>query len=167
MPEKKGDKTVVEPPRLAMEQSMIIAGLSESYLFGNPMDLAGQWNQFMPYIDRISRQKSDVAYGLCFDLEDGKGIEYVCGIEVSGIEVLPDQLVYKQLPASRYAVFPHYGHVSSIRQTIDSIRKKWLPESSYWVPDDADYFFERYGEQFDAQTGTGDIEIWIPVETQT
>lgn len=28
----------------------------------------------------------------------------------------------------------------------------------------SDFFFERYGENYDAQAGKGDIEIWIPVD---
>jgi predicted transcriptional regulator YdeE len=26
--------------------------------------------------------------------------------------------------------------------------------------------FERYGEAFDARTGTGDIEIWLPIDSK-
>ena len=47
-----------------------------------------------------------------------------------------------------------------------TIWNKWLPESEVRhdckavdAPD-----FERYGEQFDARTGMGGVEIWLPAK---
>ncbi|MDR8393738.1 effector binding domain-containing protein [Aliifodinibius sp. S!AR15-10] len=94
------------------------------------------------------------------------GIEYVCGVEVSDdIEAsdLPENIELKQLPSFSYAVFQHEGHVSIIRQTCDAIFQEWVPQSGYEKPQDADFFFEQYGEDFDPQKGTSDIEIWIPI----
>lgn len=110
---------------------------------------------------------SNMAYGICFDLDNGEGIEYVCGVEVSedtDASDLPKDFELKKLPSFTYAVFDHEGHVSAIRQTCDAIWKDWLPESGYEKPKEADCFFERYGEEYDPQAGKGDIEIWIPVE---
>ncbi len=59
-------------------------------------------------------------------------------------------------------MFSHREHVSTIRRTINTIWSKWLPESGEQAADAAD--FERYGEEFDPWTGTGGLEIWIPIE---
>ena len=44
---------------------------------------------------------------------------------------------------------------------------KWLEQSDYRCVDagaDAPDFLERYGEEFDPQTGTGGIEVWVPIK---
>jgi len=109
-------------------------------------------------------QKGKVAYGLCLPLENNKGIEYICGVEILNTDNLPDDLSVKQLPGNMYAIFKHDGHVSTLRQTLDNIWKNWVPVSGYSPPEGENYFFERYGETFDPVKGEGDIEIWIPVK---
>jgi len=65
------------------------------------------------------------------------------------------------------AVFSHPGHVSTIRHTARAIGEEWLPQSgrepaqpSRGEPN----LIERYGRQFDPNTGTGDIELWLPIK---
>jgi AraC family transcriptional regulator len=58
-------------------------------------------------------------------------------------------------------VFSHRGHVSTMRSTVYTIWNKWLPASGYKVADAPD--FERYDESFDAESGRGTIEIWLPI----
>jgi AraC family transcriptional regulator len=55
-------------------------------------------------------------------------------------------------------------HVSRLWNTIDAIGRKWLRDSGYEVAPDALGFFERYDEDFDPQTGTGGMEVWMPVK---
>ena len=45
-----------------------------------------------------------------------------------------------------------------------AIFNDWLPGSGH-VPADAPVF-ERYDERFDARTGMGGFEIWVPIKTQ-
>ncbi|SHF81590.1 AraC family transcriptional regulator [Fodinibius roseus] len=160
--------TSIKPKRIEEHvEPITIAGLSGDYLFSEPMNPSDQWQQLGPHLGRIPGQKENVAYGVCFDLDDGKGIEYLCGVEVTGDTVasdLPNNFELRQLPSFTYVVFDHKGHVSEIRQTCDVIWKEWLPGSDYDKPEEADFFFERYGENYDAQAGKGDIEIWIPVD---
>lgn len=158
----------IEPKRIQENaEPMAVAGLSEDYLFSEPMNPSAQWQQLGPHLGHIPGQKGNVAYGVCFDLDNGKGIEYLCGVEVSddsNASDLPDNFEMRHLPSLTYAVFDHDGHVSEIQQTCDAIWKNWIPESGYEKPEEAEFFFERYGEKYDAQAGKGDIEIWIPVE---
>jgi AraC family transcriptional regulator len=77
------------------------------------------------------------------------------------------RLVHRpEIPANEYAVFAHDGHVSVLRNTFDSAVNDWLPASDFEMGRTGNgepYVLERYGEKFDPMTGTGDIEIWIPV----
>lgn len=154
----------LEPVRFEESQpSMTLAGLSERYSFDAPLDGSAQWKRFASHIGNIPGQKGTVTYGVCFGFGDGEHIEYMCGVEVSGDEALPDELTQRHIPAQHYAVFVHEGHVSDLRQTLDAI-SKWMAESDVERPDGVNFFFERYDERFDSETGTGVIEIWMPVE---
>lgn len=160
--------TGIQPKRIEKDANpMNIAGLSKTCTFGeDTLDAPAQWQKFETLAGKIPSQSGKAAYGICFDIDGGKGIEYVCGVEVpedTSNSDLPGELELKQLSSFTYAVFEHEGHVSGIRQTCDAIWKEWLPESGYKKPDSADFFFERYGENFDPRKGKGDIEIWIPV----
>jgi hypothetical protein len=68
----------------------------------------------------------------------------------------------KMSRAQRYAVFVHLDHVSKLADTIPAIFMKWLPASGH-EPIRNSGFFERYGEDFNVESGRGDIEIWIPI----
>lgn len=66
-----------------------------------------------------------------------------------------------RIPPQTYAVFIHDGHVSDIRRTWKAIFGTWSQNTKYKLVDAPQ--FERYGENFDPETGNNDIEIWIPV----
>jgi AraC family transcriptional regulator len=74
---------------------------------------------------------------------------------------LPDDFATVRVSPQRYAVFRHPGHVSMLRRTHYTIWNKWLPTSSVKFTDGPS--FERYGKDFDARTGAGTIEVWMPV----
>lgn len=158
----------ITPKRIeANVPSKKIAGLAEKYYFGDDVfDPTEQWAKLSSLLGKIPGKKENITYGVSIDLEDAKGIEYLCGVEVFPATTtvdLSDNLHIKQLPTFAYAVFDHNGHVSQIQQTCDLIWKQWFPQSDYRTPEEADFFFERYGKKFDPDQGKGDIEIWIPV----
>jgi AraC family transcriptional regulator len=67
-----------------------------------------------------------------------------------------------RIPARAYAVFTHEGHISTIRRTWMTIFGRWFATSGY--ESDCAPEFERYDHRFDANTGNGAVEIWIPVK---
>lgn len=144
------------------ESPRLIAGLSER--FEAPASAAVLWERFTPHLGTVPGQKGRAAYGVCSTDHDGPGMEYLCGVEVSGAEELPKKFSHRRLPPLRYAVFIHDGPVSTLRQTIDAIWNDSLPTSEFETNDEAGFFFERYGEDFDPQSGTGTIEIWAPIK---
>jgi AraC family transcriptional regulator len=153
----------LEPPRLENAKGLLIAGLRE-----RPETIAAipeQWQRAMAY--RIPNQMGKAAYGLNFNSLSAAGtFEYLAGVEVSDFSGLPSELSRLSIPPQKYAVFTHRGHVSKLSDTCDRIGK-WLPQSGYQHADAdpaAPDFFERYGEDFDPQTGTGGIEVWIPIK---
>ncbi|MPZ55093.1 MAG: hypothetical protein GEU91_01100 [Rhizobiales bacterium] len=152
-----------ETPRFEDGKAMLVAGLAERHC-GTNTGIPAQWQRFAPHIGRVPGQVGRTAYGVVFDsLKDVHSFGYLAGVEVSDLRGLPGGFGHMEIPAQRYAVFPHHRHVSALAGTIDAICKDWFPSSGYRHASDGVDLFERYSEAFDPQTGTGGIETWIPI----
>jgi AraC family transcriptional regulator len=154
-------------PRLENRGPLLIAGLSERHTAETKQNIPQLWQRFVHYIGNVPGQVGKVAYGVCFNMQLAPfSFEYLAGVQVSNFSVLRPEFSQIRVPAQSYAVFLHGDDVSKLPQTLDAIHK-WLPNSGLVVAnggDDAPVFFERYGEGFDPQIGTGDIEVWVPVK---
>lgn len=151
----------IDDPRIETRSGMCIVGLKRVY--SNNESAAGipnQWQDFVPHLGHIPGQQSDETYGVCQML--GDGMQYVCGVEVTANTDVPAELFKLDIEPQTYAVFKHEGHVSTIRQTWATIFQRWLPEANATRANAPD--FEWYSSHFDPISGTGRIEIWIPLE---
>jgi len=154
----------LEPPRFEDGEPMLIAGLAQRHR-GTNAGIPDQWLRFAPHIGNIPGQVGCAAYGVVFDsLEDACSFGYLAGVEVSDLGGLPEGFGHLEIPAQRYAVFSHRGHVSGIARTMGAIMGEWLPSSGNTRVTDGADFLERYGEEFDPQTGMGGVEVWIPIK---
>ena len=165
---KESPVTKLEASRFENGKPLLIAGLRSRYTSETMNDIPAQWQRFAPHIGKIPGQVGRAAYGLCFNTLSAKGVDYLTGVEVSSSSGLPDEFNIVTIPAQRYAVFSHRGHVSTLRETCDAIGRTWLPESGHEVARQAagtPDFFERYGEEFDPRTGMGGIEVWVPIKS--
>lgn len=158
----------LEPPRFEQSPPLRITGLR-----GRVNEAAAApalWARFAPHFGRVPGAADRVGYGLCLPAADGEAgcFDYVAGCAVNDFAGVPADWARVSIPAQRYAVFAHRQHVSKIRDTIDAIFSRWLPGSGCTVVpagEDRVAFFERYGEGFDPHTGSGDIEVWVPVNS--
>ena len=162
-----GRNARLDAARLEEGPPLMIAGIRGHFTGSSSGQIADQWTRFIPLVGKISGAKGAAAYGVCFDSSMvGKGFDYLCGVEVSRSSRLPAGFRKVNLPAQKYAVFPHRGHVSEIVHTVKAIYGRWLPTSGHAVPAASarrPTFFERYGEEFNPRTGRGGIEIWLPI----
>lgn len=154
----------LDPPRFENGKPMLVAGLRGHFTTATFAGIPVLW-QRLPTYGHIPGKIGSAYYGLCFKVPEG--IDYLCGVEVSGTAELPEQFNHVTIGAQTYAVFAHREHVSKLRNTVEAIEQNWLPRSGYKIarpargaPD----FFERYGAGFDPIAGMGDIEVWIPVK---
>ncbi|ESY85624.1 AraC family transcriptional regulator [Mesorhizobium australicum] len=154
--------TTLEPPRFETSRPFLIAGLGERYSCESSAGIPMQWQRFAPYIGHIPGQVAGVFYGVCLNGDDAGNFDYVVGVEVRDFADLPKEFQRVRVPARKYAVFTHREHISTIRRTINTIWNSWLPASGHEVADAPE--FERYGPEFDARTGNGGLEIWVPVK---
>jgi AraC family transcriptional regulator len=97
-------------------------------------------------------------------LDAPNGLEYVTAVEAPSNAASTGDLTVTTLPVTKYAAFPHRGDVTTIHQTVDAAFSKWLPASGYEAAE-RPQFIERYGEKFDPETSSGDIEVWIPLKS--
>jgi AraC family transcriptional regulator len=159
--------TRLEEPRFENGKAMLIAGLRGHYTSDSMNQLSSQWQRFMGHIGKLPQQTGQDAFGLNFLGQGEPGIEYLSGVEVSSCSGLPADFDCVSIPAQRYAVFGHRGHLSTIYETCEAIAHDWLPRSGHKAPpvrEGAPDFFERYSREFNPQTGTGGIEIWVPIQ---
>jgi AraC family transcriptional regulator len=144
---------------------LLIAGMREPLDEQSAQSIPLLWQNFAPYIGHIAHQRGAVAYGLCVHSSESSNghYYYMAGCEVSEFANLPADLSPLIVPAHKYAVFIHDAHVDSIKDTIDYVFDQWLPHSGYKHNPQSIHFFERYGEDFNPQTGFGGMQIWLPL----
>jgi AraC family transcriptional regulator len=153
-------------PRHVDAKPMTVAGFSERVTSETWDKIDRLWWRFAPHIGSVPGQVGRrVAYGVVTDA--GNGIDYLAGVEVSDVSGLPDGFTHVSLPARRYAVFEHQGHVTKLKDTMTAIWENRLPASghAHARSPGAPAFFERYGEAFDPQAGMGGIEVWVPIKS--
>jgi AraC family transcriptional regulator len=155
--------TDISPPRFETLDTLLIAGLGARYAQGGDPAIPSQWQRFGPHIGHVPEQVGAVAYGVVANFDDDNAFDYIAGVEVSRFEDLPKDFTAIRIPAHRYSVFMHKGHVSSIPVTMRTIWQGWLPTSGHKFADAP--FFERYDSRFNANTGSGDVELWLPLES--
>lgn len=152
----------LDGPTFQHGPTLRIAGLNQVY---DPHTRAGiprQWEAFVPRAGSIPGRQGAMFYGVCWNTQPDRRFDYLAGVEFANDGPLPADFTLLTLGAGRYAVFRHGGHVSTISQTIDTIWTKWVPACGL-KPAPAPCF-ERYTAEFHPGTGTGGMEIWIPLE---
>jgi AraC family transcriptional regulator len=151
------------PPRFVDGPAMTIAGLSEAHDRMKPEGIPAQWQRFNHYLGHIPDSIPEAAYGVLTGVfEDTDAFRCLSGLEIQHTSRLQPELTAITLPAQRYAVFTHTGHVSKMRTTVNTIFNRWVPDLAIETGDFPS-FIERYGLEFDPATGTGDVELWVPM----
>lgn len=151
----------LKPPRFEEREAFLIAGIGARYNCESNAAIPQQWQRFRPHIGHVPGQVGGLAYGVCCNADDEGNFDYIAGVEVSDFDDLPEDFARLRVPAKRYAVFSHDEHISTIRNTVNAIWNDWLPNSGYKAAESAN--FELYSK-FDPDTGTGGLEIWLPLE---
>lgn len=154
--------TELEPPRFENFRPILFAGLVARYDCQSPAGIPDQWQVFGPDIGRIPGQVGQIAYGVIYNFDSDGSFDYMSAVEVSGPSDLPKGLTTLHVPARKYAVFYHRGHIAGIRGTMSAIWGQWLPKSGHKAFEGPT--LERYGPEFDPRTGIGGLEIWVPIQ---
>jgi len=152
----------LQAPRFQTGKPLLVAGIGERYTCETGAAIPGQWQRFHQSVANFPGRIGPVAYGVCCNGDDAGNFDYIAGVEVADFSDLPREFSRVRIPEAKYAVFTHSDHISTIRRTVNTIWNHWLPASGLKAADAPN--FERYDENFDALTGNGGLEIWIPVK---
>jgi AraC family transcriptional regulator len=149
-------------PRFADASAMLLVGVRRVHQFADVgRDIVTQWSEFAAATAAFTTA-ADVNYGVIGGVDmEAKWMDYLCGVEVPSLESAPPSLDRMRVPAGHYAVFEHPGHVSSLRETW-GVAMHWLATNGEWR-DAHTPPFERFDARYDAATGSGGCEIWLPV----
>jgi AraC family transcriptional regulator len=149
-------------PRFETIKPLSLVGMTEHYSCQSAAGIPDQWQKFSPRLGTIPGQVGKVAYGVCYNVDRDDNFDYLCGVEVASSAELPHGLTRLQVPAQKYAVFTHRGHVSEIRAVFSAVWSKWLPQSGYEAASAP--VLERYGPEFNGENGLGGFEVWVPIK---
>ncbi len=155
----------VPAPRMETRTAFRVIGLAEMCSFENNSAIPGLWQKFNAREDEIDNRIDNAAYGVCCDADGQGNFRYVAGVAATIDATKPKGMQDTKIPAGAYAVFTHSGHIADFGKTVYTIWNKSLPETGLeprFAPD-----FEVYDSRFDARTGQGEVEIWIPVKAAT
>ncbi|HEX3119552.1 MAG TPA: GyrI-like domain-containing protein [Candidatus Acidoferrum sp.] len=156
----------LNPPRLQERRALLMAGLQEHYTPQTQNTIPEQWKR-LPF-SKIPGQLGHMAYGVVLNLDEKSGeFDYFCGVEIAKLSPAHAMLKSYRSPQQKYAIFCHRENVARLRDTIHAIFSSWLPTSGQTLAHPAPTspnVIEYYGENFDPESGTGDMEVWIPIK---
>jgi AraC family transcriptional regulator len=153
-------KFVTRGPELAI-------GMAGSFAQGDTERISALWQDFVKRMPAIKHQKP-YSLGVCMSNHpdvvktSGDTFVYVAALPVTQVNDLPDGMVICDIPEATYALFTHKGAIADIKHTVEYIWGTWVPESGCQLLDSPD--FELYDERFDPQSGTGEVDIYVPVK---
>lgn len=153
----------LEPPRFEEGKALLLAGIGARYKCDNKAGIPSQWERFLNYFGHIPDEVGDTAYGVVHNVDDAGDMEYLCATQVRDFTRTPPELSTLRVGSQRYAIFEHREHISTISGTLAAIWGRWVPESGHEVVDAP--VLEVYGPEFDAKTGQGGLEVWVPIKS--
>ncbi len=158
---KKSLLVDVAAPEIRERDAFHVVGCSIRCTFEDISSIPSLWQTFNERANEVPYSAGNAAYGVCCDADEAGWFRYVAGLETTAAVDIPSGMDSVSVPAGRYAVFTHSGHIADLPKTVYTIWNKALPDAALKPREAPD--FELYDERFDASTGRGGVEIWIPV----
>lgn len=151
------------PPSVVRREQMVIAGISQRFPVQDFAGIPSLWQEFRAFDNVIPEQQGHAAFGVVSDMSvSGADYMYLAGAQVAVGANVHEPLQRITLPARRWAMFTHTGHVTTILGTIHAIFAQALPAAGLSPGEDPD-LLEVYPETFDPWTGQGGVELWVPL----
>ncbi len=148
-------------PVIIHSEPKLFAGIKRNYTYESSAAIPAHWNEFNELDGEILHVTGDAAYGVCMNDDNDGHFDYITAFEVSSYEGMPGKFARARVPAQKYAVFSSAAHVAAMKSVMHSIWANWLPGSGFEVADAP--MLERYGPEFNPQTGTGGFQIMLPL----
>ena len=151
--------TLDTEPHHRQGKAMLLVGVRQSHdIRMLATEIPKQWAAFKRQFDGF--RSSQFTYGVVCGVEGGR-MEYMCALEVDSFDDAPNGSGRIIVPAQKYAVFTHSGHISDIGTSWHIIMDTLVPR--FGLTDAHTPSFERYGKRYNPATGKGIVEIWFPI----
>lgn len=156
----------LRPPTVVRHERMVIAGIGRRFPVEDFAGIPSLWQEFRAFDNTIPEQQGHRAFGVVSDMStNGSDYRYVAGVQVTAGANTHEPLQRITLPAQRWAMFTHTGHITTIISTIHAIFAEALPTARLSPGENPD-LLEVYPETFDPSTGRGGVELWVPLLEQ-
>ncbi|QGW78817.1 AraC family transcriptional regulator [Pseudomonas alkylphenolica] len=155
-------QVAVQPVRFEQADGFTIAGIGGRFSQSSISQIPQLWQRFEPHIGKVPGQVGEHTYGVCCNADANGNFDYIAGVQVEGVELLPAGFQGVELKPQRYAVFEHHGSLDNLKATFQAIWHDWLPQSGEQVAQAPE--FERYGKDFDPFASHSVMEIWLPLD---
>jgi len=152
----------MEPVRIEERPAGRVVGVKRRVRLAEA-DWGALWEQgYMPHMAEVDALGSgDACMGCYFGTDEEGVVDFVMGKPaMPGADPTAD-LVLREMPAARYAVFE--CGMAEMGQTWGDIYGQWLPASN-WDEDRAAACFEEFGPG--CMEGTTPVRIYVPVVAQ-
>ena len=150
-----------QPAEIRAVDAFTVAGLRGHFTPETVDRIPALWQSFGPHIGHLPGERQGRSFGLSLlPAEPRDGFDYLCAVEVETLDGLPEPFAGIHLPARRWAVFRHEGHISGISATCGAAMA-WSCQAGGPTPEGVE-MVEVYGPAFDAETGFGGLEVWVP-----
>lgn len=153
-------------PKIVNRPAFKAVGLS--YVGENKHGEIGQmWGRFNQSCGPIKSINRNEAFGLCFSTVEGAlrpgEFEYVACFEVADNKDVPGGMVYREVPAYKYAVFTHQGKLDTLHETYQYIYNTALAQAGL-KPHPDKFDMEVYDEDFLIGSDDSKFYIYVAVE---
>ncbi len=154
--------TSIRPVRYEDLPGMTFAGLRRQYTAQTNHLIPQLWGEFLPTVDAVPGRADAFMYGLIAGGDESGNLDYMVGVRVEDLDTVPRSYDRMILQPQHYAVFEVPPGPQALPKTWIAIFQDWLPNSGRENAGAAE--FERYSADFDPESGTGSIEIWMAIK---
>jgi AraC family transcriptional regulator len=124
------------------------------------------WDRFIPRMVELDEVAvPECTLGICLyegeDFDESESFSYLAGVIVKDDSIIPEGMIYHEIPKTTVAVFTHTGSLDKLSETYDYIYNEWLPLSEFEL-DNADEI-EWYDSRFRFGEEDSQMDIHIPI----
>ena len=130
-------------------------------------EISQMWDRFNQQSNVIKSINHKEAFGLCFSTMEGPSrpgeFEYVACLEVADNKAVPAGMVYRTVPAYKYAVFTHHGKLDTLGETYQFIYNTALAQAGL-KPHPDKFDMEVYDKDFKLGFDDSKFYIYVAIE---
>ncbi len=150
-------------PAIVRRSALQLAGINRRFPIDDFAGIPSLWQELHAYDGAIPGRCGHLAYGVVSDMSAaGNSYRYLAGVEVAPESEPRRPLHHLTLPAQRWAIITHHGHITTITDTVRKTFAQALPDAGLTPATEPD-LLEVYTEAFDPWTGTGGLQVWVPL----